>query len=257
MLQADVVLLYTDQEVELMRRQHHSQQPILATSNALSTKDIDQIMPKWNPQSLRAFREQANVTDKLLLFCGRLRSRPSTELEVALHALRRLTAVDDRYRLAVIGSGDDMARLQRIGSELGIAPHVHWLGDIYDEESLAPWFLSACCLVYPGAIGLTLLHAFAYGLPVVTHSSRLLHNPEIAALIDNENGLLFARGDVEDLCAKLRLICDDPERAGRLSASAYRTIRERYSMDGMIERFRSAITEAAARSLAKTAMVGG
>ena len=40
------------------------------------------------------------------------------------------------------------------------------LGSIYDEIELAPWFLTADAFVYPENIGLSILHAFGYGLPV-------------------------------------------------------------------------------------------
>jgi glycosyltransferase involved in cell wall biosynthesis len=148
-----------------------------------------------------------------------------------------------------VGTGEDLERLQRIAANLGIERNVSWLGEIYDEERLAPWFLKACCLLYPGAIGLTLLHAFAYGLPVVTHSSRRLHGPEIAALVDGENGLLFEKGNVEDLCSKVRGACDDAGRRRRLSECAFRTVREQYSMTAMIARFRTAVDEASRRSM--------
>ena len=38
--------------------------------------------------------------------------------------------------------------------------------------------MSYICL--PGAVGLSLIHAMAYGLPCLVHSNRLQHMPEIA-----------------------------------------------------------------------------
>ena len=62
----------------------------------------------------------------------------------------------------------ELPALQSIAEELDVEQYVRWLGSIYDEAQLAPWFLTADAFVYPGAIGLSVLHAMGYGLPVVT-----------------------------------------------------------------------------------------
>ena len=40
--------------------------------------------------------------------------------------------------------------------------------------------------VYPGEVGLSLIHAMAYGLPCLVHSDRLKHMPEISISKGNE-----------------------------------------------------------------------
>jgi glycosyltransferase involved in cell wall biosynthesis len=238
---ADVVLVYTEEERRMIQQRGEPGAHIMAAGNALSTDEVDRQLQRWDQPAITRFREQAAIGERLLLFCGRLRARPPTELHLALHALRELRTFDASYGLAVIGSGDDGERLRRIAAELGVADGVRWLGELYDEAALAPWFLSARCLVYPGAIGLTVLHAFAYGLPVVTHADRRLHSPEFSALTDGRNGLLFAPGDTADLCAKVRLVCEQPELRAQLSAGAFRTVRTDYSISAMIERCHAAV----------------
>jgi glycosyltransferase involved in cell wall biosynthesis len=141
--------------------------------------------------------------------------------------------------------------LRALASALGVDAQLRWLGAIYEEAELAPWFLTASALVYPGSIGLSLLHAFGYGLPVITHDRLRQQNPEIAALIPGVNGLLHARGDAQGLAA-----CADALLAGRalralMSAAALHTVSETYGMPGMVRRFHAAIQAAAALSGAR------
>jgi glycosyltransferase involved in cell wall biosynthesis len=162
-----------------------------------------------------------------------------------LRALASLVAENDRYLLIVIGEGPDGPRLQALAAELQITKYVRWLGEIYDEEELAPWFRASTCFVYPGSVGLSLIQALGYGLPAITHDNRLLHNPEIAALEDGANGLTFPKGDHLALAGCIRRICGETRLRLQMSRCARKTIETRYSMAGMAERFVQAVRAAA------------
>jgi glycosyltransferase involved in cell wall biosynthesis len=146
--------------------------------------------------------------------------------------------------LAVIGDGEDVVRLRNLADALGLGASVRWLGPIYEEAAVAPWFMNAECFVYPGPIGLSLLQAFGYGLPVLTHDRRREHNPEIAALEDGRNGLLFPRGDPEALAGCIRRIGSESGLREALGAEARRTVELRYSTELMVERFLAAVRTA-------------
>lgn len=64
--------------------------------------------------------------------------------------------------------------------------------------------LSDLC-VAPGEIGLTCMHALAYGIPVVTHDNPDFQMPEWEAIQPGITGELFRYGDVQDLA---RVIAD-------------------------------------------------
>jgi glycosyltransferase involved in cell wall biosynthesis len=245
----DALLLYADYEAQEARAVFDPSMAVFSANNTIDTAEIDQAIFQWPEQRLAAFRRNQTVSERMVLFCGRLRRSPPTDLDMTLHALRRLADRGDDLQLVVIGSGEDQARLMSIANDEGVAERVRWLGALYDEQDLAPWFLSARCLVYPGSIGLTLMHALAYGLPVVTHSSRQLHNPEIYALREGFNGLTFTRGDVADMAEKLFITCADHELRATMSANASRQIRESYSIDAMVGRYIEAVDEASRRSL--------
>jgi glycosyltransferase involved in cell wall biosynthesis len=96
------------------------------------------------------------------------------------------------------------------------------------------------------------LHAFGYGLPVVTHCDRRLHGPEIAALEDGGNGLLFARNDTRDLVVKLSLLLKDEALRRAMAASALDTVNSQYTLEHMVENLESAIMLASKRAVERS-----
>jgi glycosyltransferase involved in cell wall biosynthesis len=242
MRQATVTLLYTDAEVEDLRSRGPWAEPLVGLNNSMDMTPMREAARAWNSDRLEAFRRSSRIEgDRLLLFCGRLRSIPPTELDVAIRALVRLRERDKRWRLVVIGTGDEERRLRELARQLGLEGSLIWAGAQYEENALAPWFLSAECMVFPGAIGLGLLHAFSYGLPVVTHSDRKSHGPEIGALRHGTNGLLFERGNPESLAEVIETYSADPANRIRMSEAALSTALVDFSFAGMVERFANAI----------------
>src|SRR5690606_13649781 len=57
--------------------------------------------------------------------------------------------------------------------------------------------------VYPGGVGLSVLHAMAYGLPVVVHDDRWRHMPEVAAFYRAGSGKTFAPGNSQSLASAI------------------------------------------------------
>jgi len=151
--------------------------------------------------------------------------------------------------LIVIGDGNQRQSLAEYSKKLGLSSDVRWLGPLYEESKLAPWFLSADYFVYPGAIGLSAIHSLAYGTPVVTHNSRRHHGPEFAALSDMSNAVLFQHSDPTDLTNKLRMIYDQPELRKRMSIAALDSVRHTFNLEDTLRRFSSAIASASQRAM--------
>jgi len=124
---------------------------------------------------------------------------------------------------------------------------VRFVGELYDEENLAPWFLSAQALVHPGAIGLSLLHAFGYGLPVVTNGNAAWHGPEFAAFENGLTGRTFREGDADDLARTLIDLLQNPRTLEPMRAHVLEIVRERFNVDVMVERFVATAKQAAGR----------
>jgi glycosyltransferase involved in cell wall biosynthesis len=248
---ADIVLLYSDEEVRRFARTGFPRARLFATNNCVDQAAIQSARKSWSSDQLADFRRRRSLEGvRLLLYCGRLHRKP--RLELALAALLELRKGGGDYRLAIIGAGPQEASLKATAVALGVSDYVWWLGALYDEEQLAPWFLSSLCLVYPGAIGLTLHHALGYGLPVVTTDNFAQQSAEIYALEPEVNGLLYRDGDVSDLARCVRRLSDDSRLRIRLSENAIDTVLNRYTIEQMTDRFLLAVKTASRRKLELT-----
>ncbi|MFC1531367.1 glycosyltransferase [Gemmatimonadota bacterium] len=189
---------------------------------------------------LAEFRQSKGLrASASVLTVSRLVRQNRVDRLIQAAALLRQTHPD--VKVIIVGDGPDLPRLQSLTSSLALTTNILFLGAIYDEEDLAPWFQAATVFCYPQNIGLSLLHAFGYGLPVVTSDAVACHNPEIAALEPNVNGLMYQHASIEDLASKLRVVFDSPELRQRLSAGALRTVEEEYTLKRMVDGLETAI----------------
>jgi len=120
---------------------------------------------------------------------------------------------------------------------LNLADYVYFAGELYDEELLAPWFLTSKLLIHPASIGLSILHAFGYGLPVVTHNILEFHNPEYCAFIPEKTGKNFQKDNINDLANTVVELINDQEARKLMKMETIRIARTKYNVDIMVERY--------------------
>jgi glycosyltransferase involved in cell wall biosynthesis len=232
----DNIFVYTDHEARWLKNHGFERQHVVGMNNGLDQRRLDAAGAEWDEPRLMEWRERQGLTGRTqVLSCARL--VPKNRFELWLAAMPSVIARFPDLTWCVIGDGPERPALEVRSRKLGLAGHVRWLGTIVDEPALAPWFRSSRLLVHPAGIGLTLLHAFGYGVPVVTHGDAASHNPEFAALVNGETGLLYRAGDAGSLAdAVCRCLADEPARR-RMAERALRVAREEYNVDIMAERF--------------------
>jgi glycosyltransferase involved in cell wall biosynthesis len=241
----DHFLLYTDGEAARLRALGFQNRYILGMNNGLDQKRIDLEAGRWDEERLAAWRKERGLADRtMILSCARLSRKNRFERWV-----RVMPQVVERHPdllWCVIGDGSERPALEDSVDRANLSAHVRWLGSILNESELAPWFLSSRWLVHPGAIGLTLLHAFGYGLPVVTHGDSRGHTPEFDAFEPGGTGLLYDLADETSLAAQVNAALDDPGARDRMGARAREIARRDYNVDVMSERFARIALHAAA-----------
>jgi glycosyltransferase involved in cell wall biosynthesis len=236
-------VLYTQTEVDAYVARGFPPERITAMNNALDQAPIRAAAAGVTPAAVAALRAAHGLEGRRVLLCvGRLTAK--TEAPVLVEAIERLPA---EYVAVFIGGGEDTPVVQAHVAERRLEARVRLLGPLYDEPALAPWFALSEVFVYPGGIGLSILHAFGHGLPVVTHDEPAAQMPEFAALRPGVNGELFPRGDATALARVLRAVCESPERRSRLAAGARETVTTGWNIDDMVERFAAALRVAARR----------
>lgn len=227
------VLFYTDEEVALYRADG-GHLPAFALNNGIDTRDITALRRPY----------QASARPPRALFLGRVTEK--SRFDMLLQAMARPECAD--LELSVIGDADEAARARDLGCE----GRILWHGPQFSEADIASIANDCRFFVYPGAVGLSIVHAMAYGLPVLVHDQRADHMPEIAAFSDGETGESFARGDVTDLAAHLSQMMVGFDRLQSQSATALSTVKDRFNTEGMAERFINCVCELTNRSTGST-----
>ncbi|WP_159634832.1 glycosyltransferase [Sphingobacterium composti Ten et al. 2007 non Yoo et al. 2007] len=132
-----------------------------------------------------------------IIFTGRLIKERN--LELLFEALKHLKALNVHLNVVILGSGPHEDNLKNYSKDLGIMDNTFFKGSCYDENLLCNFFINSEMCVFPGPIGLSIIHSMTYGVPVITNDNLDLQKPEIEALKDGYNGFLFKDGDYKDL----------------------------------------------------------
>jgi glycosyltransferase involved in cell wall biosynthesis len=219
---------------------------VFVAPNSLDQRPIEAAQRPWDdPARLEEFRRSADLPrDRVVLFVSRLVA--ANRVDLLVQAAARLRPAFPDLRVLVIGGGPEAEPLRHLARSLELGQVVRFLGPLYDEGALAPYFRCASVFCYPANVGLSLLHAFGYGLPAVTSDHIEAHNPEIDALRRGENGLLYADGDAADLARVLERLLADPALRERLGREARRTVREEFTLEKMVDGMEAAVLAAAA-----------
>ena len=234
----DVFLAYTRTGIGYLTSWGFEESSVFATGNTIDQTPIKEAIAAWSSDKLARFQEEQGINGKKMLVCCSV-LRPKVRLDLAIRTLASDRLSDVVF--AVIGDGSEQEFYQRLASELCVADRIKWIGATRDQMVMAPWFLSAKAFVYPGAIGLSILHSFSYGLPVITHGNAEHQMPEFEVMEDGKTGLCFEEGDKTDLERKICSLLGN--ESARLKMGNYCRILayERYSMAQMVSNFCDAI----------------
>lgn len=229
MRRADALLMYGDE--------HHARMVAAGIRP-------ERIFVAPNTMDVANHQDFSGHPKRSLLFVGRLQERK--RLDLALEAFAAIAGrIDDGIRLDIVGTGGPEARLRAQAEALGVKHRVRFHGAITDDEKLAPLFAEAFAYVSPGPVGLSVLHSFAYGVPVITLRDGY-HGPEFQNLIEGQNGIIVTRD--EDFAEAMAQLIVQPEVARHLGKNAYRRYAGERMIGHMIEGFRKAIDAETARA---------
>jgi glycosyltransferase involved in cell wall biosynthesis len=236
---ADAVLLYSRTVADILIREHgYEPERVFVAQNAIDQMPIALESEHWRQDEvgLTHFREKWGLNPaRTIIFVSRLEADNNIEMLIQALGLLRVTYPD--AKLVIIGDGSVKQDLETLVFETGQKEAVIFTGAIYDDQALAPWMLCSTLFCYPVNIGLSILHAFGYGLPVVTSDNIGRHNPEIEALIPGENGLFYRDGDVADMASQWKRIIENPGLRERLSTNARKQVTEKYTLENMVNGF--------------------
>jgi glycosyltransferase involved in cell wall biosynthesis len=139
----------------------------------------------------------------------------------------------DRLRLVIAGEGPARNEVEAALQCEGLSDRA-WLAG--ERSDVADLLRGLDCFVLPSlaeGISNTLLEAMSTGLPIV--ATRVGGNPEL--IDDGRTGRLVPAGDPENLAESIVAYFDDPILARRHAQAARLTAVQRFSLDGMVDRY--------------------
>ncbi len=177
------------------------------------------------PEEADAWRGRFDITahDFVVISVGRL--DPDKGHVFLLQAFKTVLEREPTALLLIAGGGPERARLESAADRLGIGERVRFCGFVRDLGSL---YAVADVMAQPSLPGYesfsnAALEALSFGLPLVATSVGGF--PELIS--DGENGLLVPAADAGEMAsAILRLVEDQPLRAGLAAAGRERALRE-------------------------------
>jgi glycosyltransferase involved in cell wall biosynthesis len=198
---------------------------LFVAPNAIDQTPIDAAVERWSAEGmLSRFQQEEGIEgNQLVLFMARL--LPAKRPDMLVRAFGRVKDQCPEAKLVFLGDGEMRPRLEGLAVDVGCSDSVIFLGTEYAEDRIAPWALSSVCVVQPEALGLTVLHAYGYGLPMVTSDGLSRQMPEAEVVIDGVNGLLYRDGSVDDLADKISALLGDTALRADLSRGAFATVR--------------------------------
>ncbi len=131
--------------------------------------------------------------------------------------------------------------LEKLSAELELK-EVHFLGEILDEVITGKWIYISDAFILPGRLGLSVVHSFCFGTPVISQmKDKNFHGEGIGYMKNGINGFLTRDGNLNELAGKMNKIITDPGLSGRLRHNAFETAKNECSITGMVQGFSDAI----------------
>lgn len=179
-----------------------------------------------------AIRRELGVRDSDIVIGSVGRLAPVKNYAILLRAVPGLLTNHD-VTVIFVGEGPERPALETLADSLQIRQQVRFLGHRNDVRALLDGMDIFVLPSQSEGMSNTLLEAMAAGVPVV--ASDVGGNTEIVR--DKQDGLIFPRDDLEQLRARLAILCNDSAYRKQLGRSGYARVLQAFSIQAMIARY--------------------
>ncbi len=225
------VLLYGDYARDLMIQHGFKAEKLITIYNSLDHGSQLKIREKL--KITRIYKEHFQNDFPVLLYVGRIQNRK--KIELLIDALLKHHKDKTFYNLILIGNKAEDTKIAELVSFYNLEKYVWFFGPCYDENILGELIFNADVCVVPGDVGLTVMHSFVYGTPVITHDNFPKHGPEFEAIEPTVTGDFFKDGSLVDLCLKIETwTAVDVVQREHIRTSCYKVIDEKYNAANQI-----------------------
>lgn len=178
----------------------------------------------------------SNCKKDFFLFVGRLQLRKKIDVLIDAYVIYKKR--NGKKKLIIVGDGSILESLKKQANKSGFLKSIIFLPGTMDNIKLKKIYSNAIAYVSPGHVGLGVVHAFSYGVPVLTMYSRY-HAPEFEYMKNNFNGIISAP-TVDDYAAALLKI-DENCNSSIMGKNGYKTYIENANPQKMLSGFKTAV----------------
>jgi glycosyltransferase involved in cell wall biosynthesis len=158
--------------------------------------------------------------------------RPGKGIETLIEAMPELLRRHPDAIVAIAGGGVEKGRLEGLAARLQVAESLKLIGEVADPY---PVLAAADIFSFPSwaeSFPYSILEAMAVGLPIVATDVGGIGE----AIEDGDSGLLVPAHDPGRLAAAMNRMLDAPAAATAMGEAASRRLRERFTLQRMIEK---------------------
>lgn len=189
---ASGILLYNQEGMENLLHMGVKPKKLMVVGNCLNNEDYGYLN-----HDIFGRKDKLSLN---LLYSGRVtRDKRLDILIKALGIVKERKKIG--FRCTIVGDGD-VNLIRELAKKHNVSDNINLVGAKYGKDVYS-FFLNSDLFIYPGGIGLSIVHALSYGLPVITTDNLSLHFPEFELLVKVENGDLYKDGDASDLAEKI------------------------------------------------------
>lgn len=229
---------YTEAQAQDLRRSGVTC-GITWVNNAVDTSSVRKLCAEISDDEVREAKAKLGIAfGPVAIYCGTLaRFR---RLEFLVEAATRIRAEIPDFHLIVVGPGERQDYMEEVSRT---SSFIHYLGPQYGRD-LARALRMADVFLVPAQLGLSILDAFAGGLPLIT-AEHEKHSVELGYLENGVNGIL-TEDNIDTYVSAILGLLQDPEKLRRFQSAAKET-GQRYTIEHMAENFRNGIQECLAK----------
>jgi len=178
-------------------------------------------------------RDQLALSPQAFVFGTVARLAPVKNLDLGITVLPKLVeqGVDAHFVLA--GDGSERVRLEGVVAAAGLAPRVHFLGEVAEPNRFLAALDVFTLTSYAEGTSISLLEAMASRLPCVV--TAVGGNPDVVA--NGEAGVLIPDNDAPALADALLMLARDAAQRSALGQLARQRVQSVYSLEAMVESY--------------------
>ncbi len=237
---ADAVIFYWEKGKEEVSRYSKVTGHYFVAPNTLDTDKQTELKRKFEITGKEKIKSELGVKEKFhFVYVGRLLE--DKQIDLLLKAFSHLEKDTAEIRLTIIGDGPEKSNLENLSRELKLK-NIFFTGEITDDELTGKWIFISDAFVMPGRLGLSVVHTFCFGTPVISQKKeKHFHGEGIGYVKDGVNGFLAEDENISELAERMKRIISDPELSDRLRTNAFYSSQNECSAENMINGINSAV----------------